>query len=123
MDSTQVGILISLKTAGFSALSGNISSLSKLSAGLEKAGKNVTRLNEKISKIKDLKLGIDSKISKIGGELSNWQSRLAGAAGFALPVKLAVDDEAAFANVKKYVDEYEDFLKIAMEFLKAKSAY
>jgi len=110
MDSTQIGIFIGLKTAGFSALSGNVSKLNALSSSLEKAGKNVTRLNEKISKIKDLKLGIDSKISKIGGELSNWQSRLAGAAGFALPVKLAVDDEAAFANVKKYVDDSEENL-------------
>lgn len=110
MDSTQIGIFIGLKTAGFSALSGNVSKLNALSSSLEKAGKNVTRLNEKISKIKDLKLGIDSNISKIGGELSNWQSRLAGAAGFALPVKLAVDDEAAFANVKKYVDDTDENL-------------
>ena len=110
MDSTQIGIFIGLKTAGFSALSGNVSKLNALSSSLEKAGRNVTKLNEKISKIKDLKLGIDSNISKIGGELSNWQSRLAGAAGFALPVKLAIDDEAAFANVKKYVDDSEENL-------------
>jgi len=110
MDSTQIGIFIGLKTAGFSALSGNVAKLNALSSSLEKAGKNVTKLNEKISKIKNLKLGIDSNISKIGSELSNWQSRLAGAAGFALPVKLAVDDEAAFANVKKYVDDSEENL-------------
>ena len=110
MDSTQIGIFIGLKTAGFGALSGNVSKLNALSSSLEKAGRNVTKLNEKISKIKDLKLGIDSNISKIGGELSNWQSRLAGAAGFALPVKLAIDDEAAFANVKKYVDDSEENL-------------
>ena len=119
MDSTQVGILISLKTAGFSALSGNISSLSKLSAGLEKAGKNVTGLNEKIAKIGALKANIDTNVGKISGELGKWQSSLATAASFAVPVKLAVDFESSMAEVKKYVDfKSEDEVKNLGEQIK-----
>lgn len=119
MDSTQVGILISLKTAGFSALSGNISSLSKLSAGLEKVGKNVTGLNEKIAKIGAFKTKIDTNLGKISGELGKWQSSLATAASFAVPVKLAVDFESSMAEVKKYVDfKSEDEVKILGEQIK-----
>ena len=119
MDSTQVGILISLKTAGFSALSGNISSLSKLSAGLEKVGKNVTGLNEKIAKIGAFKTKIDTNLGKISGELGKWQSSLATAASFAVPVKLAVDFESSMAEVKKYVDfKSEDEIKILGEQIK-----
>ena len=119
MDSTQVGILISLKTAGFSALSGNISSLSKLSAGLEKAGKNVTGLNEKIAKIGTLKANIDTNVGKISSELGKWQSSLATAASFAVPVKLAVDFESSMAEVKKYVDfKSEDEVKNLGEQIK-----
>nr|DAT20124.1 MAG TPA: minor tail protein [Caudoviricetes sp.] len=119
MDSTQVGILISLKTAGFSALSGNISSLSKLSAGLEKVGKNVTGLNEKIAKIGAFKTKIDTNLGKISGELGKWQSSLATAASFAVPVKLAVDFEGSMAEVKKYVDfKSEDEVKILGEQIK-----
>ena len=119
MDSTQVGILISLKTAGFGALSGNISSLSKLSAGLEKAGKNVTGLNEKIAKIGALKANIDTNVGKISGELGKWQSSLATAASFAVPVKLAVDFESSMAEVKKYVDfKSEDEVKNLGEQIK-----
>ena len=119
MDSTQVGILISLKTAGFGALSGNISSLSKLSAGLEKVGKNVTGLNEKIAKIGTLKANIDTNVGKISGELGKWQSTLATAASFAVPVKLAIDFESSMAEVKKYVDfKSEDEIKILGEQIK-----
>lgn len=119
MDSTQVGILISLKTAGFGALSGNISSLSKLSAGLEKVGKNVTGLNEKIAKIGTLKANIDTNVGKISGELSKWQSTLATAASFVVPVKLAVDFESSMAEVKKYVDfKSEDEVKNLGEQIK-----
>ena len=119
MDSTQVGILISLKTAGFGALSGNISSLSKLSAGLEKVGKNVTGLNEKIAKIGTLKANIDTNVGKISGELGKWQSTLATAASFVVPVKLAVDFESSMAEVKKYVDfKSEDEVKNLGEQIK-----
>ena len=119
MDSTQVGILISLKTAGFGALSGNISSLSKLSAGLEKVGKNVTGLNEKIAKIGTLKANIDTNVGKISGELGKWQSSLATAASFVVPVKLAVDFESSMAEVKKYVDfKSEDEVKNLGEQIK-----
>lgn len=119
MDSTQVGILISLKTAGFSALSGNISSLSKLSAGLEKVGKNVTGLNEKIAKIGTFKTKIDTNLGKISGELGKWQSSLATAASFAVPVKLAVDFESSMSEVKKYVDfKSEDEVKNLGEQIK-----
>ena len=119
MDSTQVGILISLKTAGFGALSGNISSLSKLSAGLEKVGKNVTGLNEKIAKIGTLKANIDTNVGKISSELGKWQSTLATAASFVVPVKLAVDFESSMAEVKKYVDfKSEDEVKILGEQIK-----
>ena len=119
MDSTQVGLLISLQTAGFSALSGNISSLSKLSAGLEKVGKNVTGLNEKIAKIGAFKTKIDTNLGKISGELGKWQSSLATAASFAVPVKLAVDFESSMAEVKKYVDfKSEDEIKILGEQIK-----
>ena len=119
MDSTQVGILISLKTAGFSALSGNISSLSKLSAGLEKVGKNVTGLNEKIAKIGTLKANIDTNVGKISSELGKWQSTLATAASFVVPVKLAVDFESSMAEVKKYVDfKSEDEVKNLGEQIK-----
>ena len=119
MDSTQVGILISLKTAGFGALSGNISSLSKLSAGLEKVGKNVIGLNEKIAKIGTLKANIDTNVGKIGSELGKWQSTLATAASFVVPVKLAVDFESSMAEVKKYVDfKSEDEVKNLGEQIK-----
>lgn len=119
MDSTQVGILISLKTAGFGALSGNISSLSKLSAGLEKVGKNVTGLNEKIAKIGTLKANIDTNVGKISSELGKWQSTLATAASFVVPVKLAVDFESSMAEVKKYVDfKSEDEVKNLGEQIK-----
>ena len=119
MDSTQVGILISLKTAGFGALSGNISSLSKLSAGLEKVGKNVTGLNEKIAKIDTLKANIDTNVGKISSELGKWQSTLATAASFVVPVKLAVDFESSMAEVKKYVDfKSEDEVKNLGEQIK-----
>ena len=119
MDSTQVGILISLKTAGFGALSGNISSLSKLSAGLEKVGKNVNGLNEKIAKIGTLKANIDTNVGKISGELGKWQSTLATAASFVVPVKLAVDFESSMAEVKKYVDfKSEDEVKNLGEQIK-----
>ncbi|CUU77362.1 TP901 family tail tape measure protein [Campylobacter hyointestinalis subsp. hyointestinalis] len=110
MDSTQFGIVIGLKTAGFGALSGNISKLNKMSNSLKELGKNVDGLNAKIAKIKSLKIGIDEKIGKIGSEMSKWQSRLATAASFAVPVKFAIDDEAAFANVRKYVDDSEENL-------------
>lgn len=119
MDSTQVGILISLKTAGFGALSGNISSLSKLSAGLEKVGKNVTGLNEKIAKIGTLKANIDTNVGNISGELGKWQSTLVTAASFVVPVKLAVDFENSMAEVKKYVDfKSEDEVKNLGEQIK-----
>lgn len=119
MDSTQVGILISLKTAGFGALSGNISSLSKLSTGLEKVGKNVTGLNEKIAKIGTLKANIDTNVGKISSELGKWQSSLATAASFVVPVKLAVDFESSMAEVKKYVDfKSEDEVKNLGEQIK-----
>ncbi|MBE3022948.1 phage tail tape measure protein [Campylobacter sp. 7477a] len=110
MDNTQIGILIGLKTSGFSVLSGNITKLNKLSQSLANAGKNVTELNEKIKKIEGFKANIDTNISKIGEQFNKWQSTLATAASFAVPVKFAIDDEAAFADVKKYVDDTDENL-------------
>ncbi len=108
MDNTLVGITIGLKTAGFGALSGNITKLNQLSASLANAGKNVANLNSKIAKISTFKANIDTNVGKISGELSNWQSRLATAASFAVPVKLAIDFESSMADVKKYVEFSSD---------------
>ncbi|MBE2986562.1 phage tail tape measure protein [Campylobacter sp. RM12920] len=122
MDNTQVGIIIGLSTKGFEALSGNTKKLSEFANKLSMAGKNVTKLNEKIAKINGFKLKIDENLGNITNELSSWQSRLATAASFAVPVKLAVDFETSMADVKKYVDfKSEDEVKILGEQIKSLS--
>ena len=53
------------------------------------------------------------------GELGKWQSTLATAASFVVPVKLAVDFESSMAEVKKYVDfKSEDEVKKLGEQIK-----
>ncbi|MBE2985464.1 phage tail tape measure protein [Campylobacter sp. RM9344] len=122
MDNTQVGIIIGLSTKGFEALSGNTKKLSEFANKLSMAGKNVTKLNEKIAKINGFKLKIDENLGNITNELSSWQSRLVTAASFAVPVKLAVDFETSMADVKKYVDfKSEDEVKILGEQIKSLS--
>ncbi|CUU82482.1 phage tail tape measure protein [Campylobacter hyointestinalis subsp. hyointestinalis] len=119
MDNTFVGIVIGVKTAGFAALSGNIAKLNRLSESLANAGKNVTKLNEKIAKIGTLKTNIDTNLGNISGELGKWQSKLATAASFAVPVKLAIDFESSMSDVKKYVEfKSEDEVKILGEQIK-----
>ena len=121
MDNTSLGITIGLVTKGFAALSGDVKKLEKLSTSLKDAGKNVTALNKKIEKIGGLKAHIDSNLGKISGEFSNLQTRLATAASFAIPVKFAIDDEAAFANVRKYVDDSEENLQKLKQEMKGLS--
>ena len=121
MDNTSFGITIGLVTKGFAALSGDVKKLEKLSTSLKDAGKNVTALNKKIEKIGGLKAHIDSNLGKISGEFSNLQTRLATAASFAIPVKFAIDDEAAFANVRKYVDDSEENLQKLKQEMKGLS--
>ena len=104
MDSTQIGISISLITKGFSVLSGDVKRLNALSESLKKAGRDVTELNQKISKIKSFKEKIGINQDKILGEFSHFQSRLAAVGSFGLPLKLAIDYEDAFADIKKVVD-------------------
>lgn len=44
------------------------------------------------------------------GELTTNFSNLTNSAAIGVPIKLAIDDEAAFANVKKYVDDSDENL-------------
>lgn len=120
MDNTSIGITIGLITKGFSALSGDVSKLSALTNRLSAAGKEVSKLNERISKINALKTNISINKQNIANELSNVAEIAAKISSVALPVKLAIDYEDAFADVKKVVDftDNGEMKKFSNELLK-----
>lgn len=120
MDNTSISITVGLITKGFSALSGDIGKLSALTNRLSAAGKEVGKLNERISKISAIKANISINKQNIASELSNVAEIAAKISSVALPVKLAIDYEDAFADVKKVVDfsDNGEMKKFSNELLK-----
>lgn len=104
LNDTEIGISIGFTIKKLSSVNGAIDVLNKLSTRAKKAGADVSNLNKRILKINDIKLSIDTRKNSISKELNKATSIITKSVSFALPVKLAVDYEDAFADINKVVD-------------------
>lgn len=104
MDNTTVGITIGFVTKGFETLSGNIQGLKSLAKMAGASRIELKSLNEQFKSMKNLKLNIDTNISKVKQGVNDLKSKWASALTFAVPVKVAMDYESALVDVKKYIN-------------------
>lgn len=109
MQEEALGVTIGLVIKG-------ITQLGELKKGFKQINESISETN------KALKMFDNQKLTNLQHSLREARRnviaefatiRNAAATGvFALPIKLAIDDEAAFANVKKYVDDSAENLQI-----------
>ncbi|PSM52084.1 phage tail tape measure protein [Campylobacter blaseri] len=104
MQETAVGISIGIALKGLSGISTCTKAFGKLNSSIKKAGASVSHLKKDLSK---MRLNIKT-INKLDDEMKEFKSKMlekiALIGSIALPVKIAIDYEASFADVKKYVD-------------------
>ena len=103
MDNTILGLTIALSTKGFNAIAGNVKALSRMAEQASKTGANIDKLSKKIEKISAINIKIANHKNDINSQISNIGYSLAKLTSFAVPVKIAIDQEEAMVNLKKYV--------------------
>lgn len=104
MDNTILGLTIALSTKGFNAIAGNVKALSHMAEQASKTGVNIDKLSKKIEKISAINIKIANHKNDINSQISNIGYSLAKLTSFAVPVKIAIDQEEAMVDLKKYVD-------------------
>ncbi|WP_462112325.1 phage tail tape measure protein [Campylobacter concisus] len=105
---TAVGISIGLAVKGLSQISELKKGFDGLKSKISQAKNAVTSLDS--AKLSNLSAQIKSARKELFSELTSNLGAIANSAAIGLPIKLAIDDEAAFANVKKYVDDTDENL-------------
>lgn len=105
---TAVGISIGLAVKGLSQISELKKGFDGLKSKISQAKNAVTSLDS--AKLSNLSVQIKSARKELFSELTSNLGAIANSAAIGLPIKLAIDDEAAFANVKKYVDDTDENL-------------
>lgn len=105
---TAVGISIGLAVKGLSQISELKKGFDSLKSKISQAKNAVTSLDS--AKLSNLSVQIKSARKELFSELTSNLGAIANSAAIGLPIKLAIDDEAAFANVKKYVDDTDENL-------------
>ena len=108
MDNSQIGISIGLAVKGLSQISELKKGFDGLKSKISQAKSAVTSLDS--AKLSNLSAQIKSARKELFSELTSNLGAIANSAAIGLPIKLAIDDEAAFANVKKYVDDTDENL-------------
>lgn len=108
MDNSQIGISIGLAVKGLSQISELKKGFDGLKSKISQAKNAVTSLDS--AKLSNLSAQIKSARKELFSELTSNLGAIANSAAIGLPIKLAIDDEAAFANVKKYVDDTDENL-------------
>ena len=108
MDNSQIGISIGLAVKGLSQISELKKGFDGLKSKISQAKNAVTSLDS--AKLSSLSAQIKSARKELFSELTLNLGAIANSAAIGLPIKLAIDDEAAFANVKKYVDDTDENL-------------
>ena len=108
MDNSQIGISIGLAVKGLSQISELKKGFDSLKSKISQAKNAVTSLDS--AKLSNLSAQIKSARKELFSELTSNLGAIANSAAIGLPIKLAIDDEAAFANVKKYVDDTDENL-------------
>ncbi|WP_169766773.1 phage tail tape measure protein [Campylobacter curvus] len=103
-----IGISIGLAVKGLSQIDSLKRGFAGLKSGASEAKKAIATLDK--TKLSNLQASIRETKSKLISELSGSWSSLANSALLGGSIKLAIDDEAAFANVRKYVDDSEENL-------------
>ncbi|WP_315510104.1 phage tail tape measure protein [Campylobacter showae] len=105
---TAVGISIGLAVKGLSQILELKKGFDGLKSKISQAKNAVTSLDS--AKLSNLSAQIKSARKELFSELTSNLGAIANSAAIGLPIKLAIDDEAAFANVKKYVDDTDENL-------------
>ena len=105
---TAVGISIGLAVKGLGKINSLKSEFSKLKSVINDAKSAIFKFDD--FKISGMQTQIRAARRELIGDLARNVSTIANSAAIGLPIKLAVDDEAAFANVKKYVDDTDENL-------------
>lgn len=108
MDNAQVGISIGLAVKGLSKISELKKGFDGLKGKIAEAKKAITSLDN--TRLSNLSSQIRESQKALLGELTTNFSNLTNSVAIGVPIKLAIDDEAAFANVKKYVDDSDENL-------------
>lgn len=108
MDNAQVGISIGLAVKGLSRISELKKGFDGLKSKIAEAKKAITSLDN--TRLSNLSSQIRESQKALLGELTTNFSNLTNSVAIGVPIKLAIDDEAAFANVKKYVDDSDENL-------------
>ena len=108
MDNAQVGISIGLAVKGLSKISELKKGFDGLKGKIAEAKKAITSLDN--TRLSNLSSQIRESQKALLGELTTNSSNLTNSVAIGVPIKLAIDDEAAFANVKKYVDDSDENL-------------
>lgn len=117
MNDTSVGISIGLTIKGLSEATKLNSAFATLKQNISSAKDAITSLNS--AKLTELSNQIKTLKENAISELTSSVSSLANSALVGIPIKFAIDDEAAFANVKKYVDDSDENLqKLKIEMKK-----
>ncbi|PPB60464.1 phage tail tape measure protein [Campylobacter hyointestinalis] len=108
MQETNIGISIGLAFKG-------LGELSKINGAFANFKNGISQAKEALKGLNTVKLGalqeqITSTKKVLFSELTSNLGNLANSVAIGVPIKLAIDDEAAFANVKKYVDDTDENL-------------
>ena len=107
MQETSVGIGIGLAVRGLSQINTLRDSLRNMTRTINEARQALGSLDN--ARLNNLQENLRSMRSNLTSELAQIPNALKTSV-IAVPIKLAIDDEAAFANVKKYVDDSEENL-------------
>ncbi|MGG7074578.1 phage tail tape measure protein [Campylobacter sp. 9BO] len=108
MQETNIGISIGLAIKGLGEFSKANSAFTNFKNSIAQAKEALKGLNT--VKLTALQEQISSTKKALFSELTSNMSNLANSVAIGVPIKLAIDDEAAFANVKKYVDDTDENL-------------
>lgn len=101
---TTLGISIGLVLKGLSSVKSADNAIKGLARSAKNAGVSVKSISENLRGLKGVSKDIARYKQTISDEIGNLAGTLAKTASLAVPIKFAIDDEAAFADVKKYVD-------------------
>ncbi|WP_170000588.1 phage tail tape measure protein [Campylobacter sp. RM9328] len=119
MQEESIGISIGLAVRGLSKIEILRKSFTNATNGIKETYDAIKKLDS--VKLDTLRQNIRANLKDTLGELATVNNALASGI-FGTTVKFAIDDEAAFANVKKYVDDSkENLLALKNEMRKASS--
>ncbi|MBE2987219.1 phage tail tape measure protein [Campylobacter sp. RM12920] len=108
MQETGVGISIGIAFKGLSEFNKVKSAFASLKNGISQTKEAFKSLNG--VKLTQLQEQVKSTKKALVSDLASNLGHLANSVAIGVPIKLAIDDEAAFANVKKYVDDTDENL-------------